>query len=84
VLPNQDFELVYTVSQEDVSLNLLSYRDAPDDGFFLLLVAPSVEVDEAHAIPKDVLLVLDTSARWRATRSSRRAKRSSICWSTQQ
>ena len=70
VLPDQDFELVYTVSQEDVGLNLLTYRD-PDlddglalsdaEGFFLLLVAPTVEVDEARVIPRDVILVLDTS-----------------------
>ena len=61
ILPAEDFELVYTVAQEDVGLNLLSFRDAPDDGFFLLLVAPSVEVDEDRVIPKDVILVLDTS-----------------------
>jgi Ca-activated chloride channel family protein len=61
VLPDQDFELVYTVSQEDVGLNLLTFRDAPDDGFFLLLVAPTVEVDEGRVIPRDVFLVLDVS-----------------------
>jgi len=61
VLPDQDFELVYTVSPEDVGLNLLTYREPPDDGFFLLLVAPSVEVDEARVQPRDILLVLDTS-----------------------
>jgi Ca-activated chloride channel family protein len=61
VLPDQDFELVYTVSQEDVGLNLLTYRESPEDGFFLLLAAPSVEVDEDEVIPRDIILVLDTS-----------------------
>lgn len=61
VLPDRDFELVYTVSQEDVGLNLLTYREPPDDGFFLLLVAPSIEADEREIIPRDVILVLDTS-----------------------
>ncbi|HID89999.1 MAG TPA: VWA domain-containing protein, partial [Anaerolineae bacterium] len=69
VLPEDDFELVYTVSQEDVGLNLLTYRESPDDGrrpelaegFFLLLVAPTVEVEEEQVIPRDVILVLDTS-----------------------
>jgi len=61
VLPKEDFELVYTVTQEDVGLNLLSFHDAPDDGFFLLLVAPPYTVDRARVIPKDVVLVLDTS-----------------------
>ncbi|MCP4541005.1 MAG: VWA domain-containing protein [Chloroflexi bacterium] len=61
VLPDQDFELVYTVSQEDVGLNLLSYREHGDDGFFLLLAAPPVEVDADRVVPRDVFLVLDTS-----------------------
>ncbi len=61
VLPDQDFELIYTVSQEDVGLNLLTYREPPDEGFFLLLVAPQVEVDEREVIPRDVILILDTS-----------------------
>jgi len=61
VLPEEDFELVYTVSHEDVGLNLLTYREPPDDGFFLLLVAPTVEVEEGQVIPRDVILVLDTS-----------------------
>jgi Ca-activated chloride channel family protein len=61
LLPDQDFELVYTVSQEDVGLNALSYREPGDDGFFLLLVAPPVEVDSGRVVPRDVFLVLDTS-----------------------
>jgi Ca-activated chloride channel family protein len=61
VLPDQDFELVYTVSPEDVGLNLLSYKDGDADGFFLMLVAPQVEVDRRQVVDKDVLLILDTS-----------------------
>ncbi len=61
VLPDENLELIYTVSPEDVGLNLLTYRESPDEGFFLLLVAPRVEVDEDEVQPKDVFLVLDTS-----------------------
>jgi Ca-activated chloride channel family protein len=61
VLPEQDFELVYTVSQEEVGLNLLTYREGAEEGFFLLLAAPTVEVAEERVIPRDVVLVLDTS-----------------------
>jgi Ca-activated chloride channel family protein len=64
VLPNQDFELFYTVASEDIGLNLMTYRDpASDDGdgYFLLLVAPSVEVDPEEVVAKDVMLVLDQS-----------------------
>jgi Ca-activated chloride channel family protein len=59
VLPDQDFDLIYTVSHEDVGLNLLTYKEAGEDGFFLLMVAPTVEVD--RVIPRDVFLVLDVS-----------------------
>jgi Ca-activated chloride channel family protein len=61
VLPDKDFELVYTVSPEDVGLNLLSFKDGDADGFFLLLIAPQVEVDQDTVVDKDVLLILDTS-----------------------
>jgi len=59
VLPDQDFDLIYTVSHEDVGLNLLTYKESAEDGFFLLMVAPTVEVD--RVIPRDVILVLDVS-----------------------
>lgn len=65
VLPDQDFELIYTVSAEDVGLNLLTYPDPERSGFFeregyfLLLAAPSVETD--RVVPRDIILVLDTS-----------------------
>ncbi len=59
VVADQDFELYYSVSPEEIGLNLLSYRETGQDGFFLLLVAPGVTSDEVVA--KDVILVLDTS-----------------------
>jgi len=61
VLPQRDFELVYTVNPELVGVNLLTYREEPEEGFFLLLLAPAVEVGEEQVQPKDVLVVLDTS-----------------------
>jgi Ca-activated chloride channel family protein len=60
VLPDQDFDLIYTVSHEDVGLSLLTYKEPGEaEGFFLLMAAPAVEVD--RVIPRDVILVLDTS-----------------------
>ncbi|NPV67525.1 MAG: VWA domain-containing protein [Anaerolineae bacterium] len=62
VLPDKDFSLYYTVSPEDIALNLLTYRESADeDGFFMLLIAPPVEVRAEVVIPKDVLIVLDQS-----------------------
>ncbi|MCK4452013.1 MAG: VWA domain-containing protein, partial [Anaerolineae bacterium] len=65
VLPDRDFELYYTISDEDFGLNLLSYRERDEDGFFLLLIAPKVEVEEREVVAKDVILVLDTSGSMR-------------------
>lgn len=59
VRANEDFELYYSVSAAEIGLNLLSYRESGQDGFFLLLVAPNVEVQDV--VEKDVILVLDTS-----------------------
>ena len=61
VAPEKDFELYYSVSPEEIGVNLLSYKEAGDDGFFLMLLAPAVEVDPDDVVAKDVMLVLDTS-----------------------
>jgi len=62
ILPDKDFDLFYSVSAEDIGLNLLTYRDpAGGDGFFVLLAAPSVTVDSNKVVAKDVLIVLDQS-----------------------
>lgn len=61
VKPDRDFVLYYSVTQDDVGLNLLSYRSGNDDGFFLMLIAPKFQVDTAQVVSKDVVLVLDIS-----------------------
>jgi Ca-activated chloride channel family protein len=62
VKPDRDFVLYYTVSPEDVGVNLLSYKpDSRGEGFFLLLAAPRVEIDSQQVVSKDVILVLDVS-----------------------
>lgn len=59
VLPNTDFSLYYTVSPDEVGVNLLSYKEQGEDGFFILLAAPNVDAEQVVA--KDVILVLDVS-----------------------
>jgi Ca-activated chloride channel family protein len=64
VTPDKDFELYYSLASEDIGLNLLSFRDPESDdpdGTFLLLVAPSVQVDPNLVIRKDLIFVLDQS-----------------------
>jgi len=61
VLPDQDLVLYYTVSEQDMGLDLLAYRETDKDGYFLMLVAPKSEVKEDDIQPKDVVFVLDKS-----------------------
>jgi len=64
ITPDKDFELYYSIADQDIGLNLLTYRDPEGDdpnGFFLLLAAPSVEIDPDRKIAKDLLIVLDQS-----------------------
>ncbi|MCL7455336.1 MAG: VWA domain-containing protein, partial [Anaerolineae bacterium] len=66
VRPDRDFVLYYTLSPEDVGVSLLSYKpDDSSEGFFLLLAAPKVEVENQQVIAKDVILVLDISGSMR-------------------
>lgn len=61
VRPDRDFDLYYSLSQDTIAVNLLSYKSFDEDGFFLLLVTPPLEAAADVVVPKDVVLVLDTS-----------------------
>jgi Ca-activated chloride channel family protein len=61
VIPTADFELFYSVEEGEVGASLVSYKPAGEDGYFLMLMAPQVEVDSDDVVARDILLVLDTS-----------------------
>ncbi|MHB0938587.1 MAG: VIT and vWA domain-containing protein [Armatimonadota bacterium] len=61
VLPDQDLVLYYTVSEQDLGLDLLTYKDGDKDGYFLMLVAPKADIKEDEVQAKDVIFVLDKS-----------------------
>ncbi|MCI0523877.1 MAG: VIT and VWA domain-containing protein, partial [Acidobacteria bacterium] len=60
-VPQSDFQLYYTLSDQDFGLSLLTYREPGKDGYFLLLVSPKAELDRGDVSAKDVIFVLDTS-----------------------
>ena len=60
-LLDRDFTLYYTVSEKDVGLNLLTHRQKGKDGYFMLMIAPKVEVSADEVIDKDMCFVIDTS-----------------------
>ncbi len=56
-----DLLLYYSLSPEDLGLNLLCHKPDNKDGFFLLLISPSAEPMEQKILDKDVVFVLDVS-----------------------
>ena len=61
VSPDADFQLFYALERSDIGVNLLTYRTGTDEGFFVLLAAPSFELNRRQVVLKDVAFVLDTS-----------------------
>ena len=58
--PDTDFQLVYSSEARDVGLSLITHKPAGEDGYFLLLAAPTI-TKETKLAPKDVVFVVDTS-----------------------
>jgi len=58
--PDTDFQLVYSSDTRDVGLRLITHKPDSDDGYFLLLAAPTVS-NETKPAAKDVVFVVDTS-----------------------
>jgi len=58
--PDRDLRMYYTVSMDPVGTHIMTYKEPGEDGFFMLLTAPSVDRD-ADPLPKNVVFVLDRS-----------------------
>jgi Ca-activated chloride channel family protein len=61
VQPDADFALYFAPEKDELGVNLLTFRNSGEDGYFLLLASPGMDVKEKQVIPKDVVFVLDTS-----------------------
>ncbi len=57
--PDQDFILYYATSEDALGLNVATWTPRREDGFFLLMLSPSVKTK--RVAPKDVVFVIDTS-----------------------
>ncbi len=60
-LPNTDFALYFAPEKDELGVNLVAHKVADEDGSFLLLVSPGLDVADSKILPKDVAFVLDTS-----------------------
>jgi Ca-activated chloride channel homolog len=61
VKPDSDFQLFYAIDKSDIGLNLMTFKESGEDGYFVLLASPGTEMRGTKVLPKDVVFVLDTS-----------------------
>ena len=60
-LLDKDFVLYYGVSKKDFGLNLLTHAVKGHDGFFMMMLSPTVVPPKSAIINKDIVFVADTS-----------------------
>ena len=59
---DKDFQLFYGFGDKDIGLTPLLYKPITgEDGYFMFLVSPQVEAEKKR-VPRDLVLVLDTSS----------------------
>jgi Ca-activated chloride channel homolog len=61
VKPDTDFQLFFATEDNDIGVNLMTFKENDDDGYFLLLASPGAELKNKQVVLKDVAFILDTS-----------------------
>jgi Ca-activated chloride channel family protein len=75
-LLDKDFQLFYQLGDKDVGLTALTHRPiSTEPGYFMLLVTPKVEMKKEYQVPRDMVLVLDTSGSMRENGKMEQAKK---------
>jgi len=57
----ENFQLLYSLSDEEFGASLITYRREGEDGYFLLMISPKVNFDRKRISGKDVVFVIDVS-----------------------
>src|SRR4029077_2157845 len=68
-LLDKDFQLFYSTSDKDVGLTALTHRPlSAEKGYFSLLISPKFSIAKQYQVPRDMVLVLDTSGSMRGVK----------------
>jgi Ca-activated chloride channel family protein len=79
-LLDKDFQLFYGTGDKDVGLTALTHRPiANEKGFITLLVEPKVTMSAKYQVPRDMVLVLDTSGSMRGVKMEQARKALKYC-----
>jgi Ca-activated chloride channel family protein len=79
---DKDFQLFYSVGNKEIGVTPLTHRPiSAEDGYFLLLLSPQLETSKSHIIPRDLVLVMDTSGSMDAVKMDQARKALKHCLS---
>ncbi|MFL5241084.1 MAG: VIT domain-containing protein [Gemmataceae bacterium] len=79
-LLDKDFQLFYSLGDKDVGLTAIMHRPvSSENGYFTLLIAPKVEMAKEYQIPRDMVMVLDTSGSMRGIKMDQAKKALKYC-----
>lgn len=79
---DKDFQLFYSVGNKEIGITPLFHRPiSAEDGYFLLLISPQLESSKSTIIPRDLVLVLDTSGSMDAVKMDQARKALKHCLS---
>ncbi len=78
---DRDFQLYYGAGDKDVGLTPLLYKPVTaEDGYFMFLISPQIEAEKKR-VPRDLVLVLDTSSSMSAIKMQQARKALTSCLS---
>jgi Ca-activated chloride channel family protein len=79
-LLDKDFQLFYSTGDKDVGLTMLAHRPVTaEDGYFTMLLTPRVDLPMENVVPRDMVLVLDTSGSMRGVKMEQARKALKYC-----
>jgi Ca-activated chloride channel family protein len=79
-LLDKDFQLFYSTGDKDVGFTAITHRPiSSEKGFFLFLVSPRMELPKDQIIPRDMILVLDTSGSMRGAKMDQAKRALKYC-----
>ena len=77
---DKDFQLFYSFSDKAVAMSMLTHRPiATEDGYFSLMINPSMKGNKAKLMPRDFVFVMDTSGSMRGPKMDQAKKALKYC-----